>query len=433
MVKLDYQGVLPFTEPWQAEYSAAAEAHRDLFSDGGTYTGLTGWLNLPKRILNGELSSILAAAERIRSLGSVLLVVGVGGSYLGARAAVELLRSPSQRKKGDVRILYLGNTLSSNAIRDVLAELGEDDFCVNVVSKSGSTLEPALGFRVAKQLLEDRYGAEAARSRIFATTDANRGILHDMAVAEGYTRFTVPDDVGGRYSVLSAVGLLPMAAAGIDITKLILAADQALEELSEFSPSNPSVQYAAIRRALFRSGKHVELLSCFEPSFHYFAEWWKQLFGESEGKGGSSIFPASLEYVADLHSMGQLVQDGPRCLLETTVRFVQRSEPFPVPSSRFSLDGLDYLSGYDFGLLQQDAEDAVRSAHITGGVPSLSVIVSGINEQGFADLVCFFEVSCALSAMIGRVNPFDQPGVEQYKNNMRSLLDALRTGPESQL
>lgn len=433
MVSLDFQNVLSFVDSPVQEYALAAEAHRQLYNGTSPYSGMTGWLQLPKKILAAELSSILDAAETIRSLGSTLLVVGIGGSYLGARAAIELLCSPSRRRRDVVRILYLGNTLSPSAICDVITELGSEDFCVNVVSKSGGTLEPALGFRIAKQLLEERYGADGARARIFVTTDANHGILHDTANAEGYRSFIIPDDVGGRYSVLSAVGLLPMAAAGIDIEMLLRSAKQAFEDYASVSDLNPSIRYAALRRSLLRNGKNVELLSCFEPSFHYFAEWWKQLFGESEGKGCNCIFPASLEYNADLHSMGQLVQDGPRNLLETTVRFDRCYTPFSVPPMFGSRDGFDHLAGFDFGEIQHRAADAVRAAHIDGGVPSFTIHVSGQDEQGLADLICFFEVSCAVSAMIGKVNPFDQPGVELYKKNMLSLLSDLGSSSPADL
>ena len=423
MVKVDLSGAASFFDAAGPDYAAAAEAHRTLETRSGLGSEFTGWLELPARIKETELKGIVGAAQRIRRMGSVLLVVGIGGSYLGARAAIELLRSPSHNSlPGESEVYFLGNSLSPDALNELIAVLGDKDFCVNVVSKSGGTLEPALGFRAAKALLEKKYGRAAAKKRIFATTDAEKGILHDIAVSEGYEMFTVPGDVGGRFSVLSAVGLLPMAAAGIDVEAVIDAAIDEMHSLDLRSPDNPAWQYAAARQHLYRRGKYIELLACYEPSFRYMAEWWKQLFGESEGKNGIGIYPASVEFNADLHSMGQYIQDGPRTLMETVVSFEQSLTQYKVPFEMGNPDGLNYLAGRELADIQRTAAEAVKAAHISGGVPNIGISVERRDERGFASLVCFFEMACAISAYISRVNPFDQPGVEAYKKNMFRML-----------
>ena len=419
MIKVDLQGAQTFFDADGPDYAAAAEAHRLLENRSGAGGEFAGWLELPQRILDGELKNILSAAQKIRQLGQVLLVVGIGGSYLGARAAIELLHTP---ERDGAEVLFLGNTLSQDAIHELIARLGDRDFCVNVISKSGGTLEPALGFRVAKMLLEQKYGHAAAKKRIYVTTDVAKGILHDIAVSEGYEMFVVPDDVGGRFSVLSAVGLLPMAVAGIDVEKVIRCAVEEMHDLDLRSPENPVWQYAAVRQHLYRQGKSIELLACYEPSFRFMAEWWKQLFGESEGKNGIGIYPASVEFNADLHSMGQYIQDGPRTLMESVVSFDEPLVPYKVPFELGDPDKLNYLAGRDFSEVQRIAMDAVKAAHIAGGVPNIGISVPKRDEAGFAALVCFFEMACAVSAYMSGVNPFDQPGVEAYKQNMFRML-----------
>ena len=419
MIKVDLQGAQTFFDADGPDYTAAAEAHRLLENRSGAGGEFAGWLELPQRILDGELKSILSAAQKIRQLGQVLLVVGIGGSYLGARAAIELLHTP---ERDGAEVLFLGNTLSPDAIHELISRIGERDFCVNVISKSGGTLEPALGFRVAEMLLEEKYGRAGAKKRIFVTTDANKGVLHDIAVNEGYEMFVVPDDVGGRFSVLSAVGLLPMAAAGIDVEKVIRCAVEEMHNLDLRSPENPAWQYAAARQHLYRQGKSIELLACYEPSFRFMAEWWKQLFGESEGKNGIGIYPASVEFNADLHSMGQYIQDGPRTLMETVVSFDALLAPYKVPFVLGDPDKLNYLAGRELAEVQQIAADAVKAAHVAGGVPNIGISVPKRDEAGFAALVCFFEMACAISAYMSGVNPFDQPGVEAYKKNMFRML-----------
>ena len=416
MVKVDLSGALGFMDAAGPDYAAAGLAHRALLE--GTWAGaeFTGWRNLPRRVQAEELKQIVSASERIRDNSEVLVVVGIGGSYLGARAGIELLKP-----RNGVEVMFVGNSLSPDDLNDKLDYLGERDFSVNVISKSGTTLESALGFRIFRQLLEKKYGA-AAKRRIYATTDANRGVLKSIANTEGYESFVVPDDVGGRFSVLSAVGLLPMAAAGIDVRRMVSSAAQSMYDLERISTDNPAWQYAAARNALYSKGKTIEILASYEPSFRFFAEWWKQLYGESEGKNGVGIYPASVEYNADLHSMGQYVQDGPRTLIETVVRFERSRRDFTIPFSMGDQDKLNYLAGRELSDVARVAMDAVKSAHISGGVPNIGVSVPLRDEEGFADLVCFFEVACAISGYMLGVNPFDQPGVEAYKKNMFKML-----------
>ncbi|MEG0876012.1 MAG: glucose-6-phosphate isomerase [Oscillospiraceae bacterium] len=423
MVKVDLSGAREFFEGAGPDFSKISDAHRTLFERSGEGAEFTGWLDLPARVLDGELKQILAASSRICASSKVLVVIGIGGSYLGARAAIELLRSPNYNliKKETPDIFFAGNSLSAAAINEIIELIGERDFSVNIVSKSGGTLEPALSFRVFKALLEKKYGA-AAKKRIYATTDAERGILHDTAVREGWERFVVPDDVGGRFSVLSAVGLLPMAVAGIDIERVLRSAVEEIRELNLRSAENPAWLYAGARQQLYSQGRTTEILACYEPSFRFMAEWWKQLFGESEGKNGIGIFPASVEYSADLHSMGQYIQDGPRRLMETVVSFENAESALAVPFELGDKDGMNYLAGREFNEISKIAARAVGAAHIGGNVPNILLSVPARNEEGFAALVCFFEMSCAISAYASGVNPFNQPGVEAYKSNMFKLL-----------
>lgn len=422
MIHVDLTGAAPFFGAHTPDYAAAEAAHRTLSEKTGAGSDFLGWTELPRRIRETELARILAAGKTIREKGDALVVVGIGGSYLGARAAYELIG----RREGGAELLFAGNGLSAATLRDTIEKLGERDFCVNVVSKSGTTLEPALGFRVFRDLLIKKYGEEEANSRIFATTDARRGALKSEADAAGWESFVVPDDVGGRYSVLSAVGLLPLCAAGIDIEKILTVAEETFASLDERSEANPCWQYAAARQALYKSGKAVEILACYEPRFRMMAEWWKQLYGESEGKNGLGIFPASVEYNADLHSMGQYIQEGPRHLMETVVSFASLPGGYTVPADAHDGDGLNYLAGHDFNEIATIARAAVKAAHIEGGVPNLAIEVTDMAETGFAELVCFFELACGISGYMEGVNPFDQPGVEAYKKLMFRGLAALK-------
>ena len=419
MVKVDLSGAAGFFTAAGPDYALAALAHKTLSERSGLGADFTGWFELPQRIKDTELPAILEAAKTIRSRSKALVVIGIGGSYLGARGAIELLKPiPGE---SDPRVFFVGNGLSPDALCDTLRLLGDKDFDVNVISKSGTTLEPAVSFRIFRGLLEKKYG-DKADEHIFATTDARRGVLKSLADAHGWPCFVVPDDVGGRFSVLSAVGLLPMAVAGIDVQKVIDAAIAEFKALDLRSPENPAWQYAAARQHLYNKGYGVEILGCYEPSFRFMAEWWKQLYGESEGKDHKGIFPASVEFTADLHSMGQSIQQGPRMLMESIVRFDKCRDALPFPESEDNADGLNYIAGRDLSEICEVAADAVKQAHIDGGVPNIVIRVPRRDEEGFAALVCFFEIACAISGYMSGVNPFDQPGVEAYKKNMFRML-----------
>ena len=419
MVKVDLSGASSFFTGAGPDFAAAERAHKVLAEGTGLGNDFIGWLGLPQRMKDTELPAILKAAETIRSRSQALVVIGIGGSYLGARGAIELLKPiPGE---GDPRVFFVGNGLSADALCDTIALLGDKDFDVNVISKSGTTLEPAASFRIFRELLAKKYG-DKADEHIFATTDARRGVLKSLADAHGWPSFVVPDDVGGRFSVLSAVGLLPMAVAGIDVERVIDAAIEEFKALDLRSPENPAWQYAAARQNLYNKGYGIEILGCYEPSFRFMAEWWKQLYGESEGKDGKGIFPASVEFTADLHSMGQFIQQGPRTLMESIVRFEKSRNAYPFPFEEANADGLNYIAGRDMAEVCNIAADAVKAAHISGGVPNMVITVPKRDEEGFAALVCFFELACALSGYMSGVNPFDQPGVEAYKKNMFRML-----------
>ena len=419
MIKVDLSGAAQFFTSAGPDYALAGLAHKKLVEKSGLGSEFTGWMELPQRIKETELEEIIATAEKIRSRSKALVVVGIGGSYLGARGAIELLKPLPG--KDDPQIFFVGNMLSADSLCDTLDRLGDMDFDVNVISKSGTTLEPAVSFRIFRELLEKKYG-DKADEHIFATTDAHKGVLKSLADARGWETFVVPDDVGGRFSVLSAVGLLPMAVAGIDVRRVIDAAIEELNAPSLQSPENPAWKYAAARQHLYAKDYDIEILACYEPSFRFMAEWWKQLYGESEGKDGKGIFPASVEYTADLHSMGQYIQSGPRKLMETVVRFSYSRRTYTFPYEAEDTDGLNYIAGRDISEVGHVAADAVRDAHVAGGVPNMIIEVPMRNEEGFAALVCFFEVACAISGYMSGVNPFDQPGVEAYKKNMFRML-----------
>ena len=400
------------------EKAASMLANHD--GPGGDFTG---WVYLPRDYDKEEFARIQAAAKKIQQQSQVLVVIGIGGSYLGARAVVELLRSPNYnlKKKDTPDILFAGNGLSTDALLETIALIGDRDFSVNVISKSGTTTEPAVAFRIFKALLEEKYGKEGARERIYATTDKARGALKGLADAEGYEEFVVPDDVGGRFSVLTAVGLLPIAVAGIDIEELMGGAAQAMTDLSVGGAENPAWQYAAARHALYQGGKKVELLACYEPCFRFFSEWWKQLYGESEGKEGKGLFPASVEFTADLHSMGQYIQEGERLMFETVVQFAPKGE-FIIPNDPENVDGLNFLSGKSMAFVAEQAMRAVILAHVDGGVPNVRIEMPALSAKTAGYLIYFFEYVCGLSGYLLEVNPFNQPGVETYKVNMYALL-----------
>lgn len=425
MLKLDLSKLDQFLpqDYVTARQDDLAQAADMLAHHNGPGGDFTGWVNLPRDYDKEEFARIKAAAEKIRRQSQVLVVIGIGGSYLGARAVIELLASPNYnlKQKNTPDIYFAGNGLSTDALLELIALIGERDFSVNVISKSGTTTEPAVAFRIFRAMLEEKYGPEGARERIYATTDKARGALKGLADQEGYEEFVVPDDVGGRYSVLTAVGLLPIAAAGLDIDQLMAGAQRAMEALSAPDLDNPAWQYAAARNALYESGKKVELLACYEPSFRFFSEWWKQLYGESEGKENKGLFPASVEFTADLHSMGQYIQQGERLMFETVVKFAPKGE-FIIPNDPANVDGLNFLSGKPLAFVAEQAMRGTILAHVDGGVPNILLELPAISEDTVGELIYFFEYVCGLSGYLLKVNPFDQPGVEAYKKNMFALL-----------
>ena len=425
MIKLDVsklEGFLPrdYLEQRREGLERAADMLAHHNGPGGDFTG---WVTLPRDYDKEEFARIKAAAEKIRRQSQVLVVIGIGGSYLGARAVIELLASPNYnlKQKDTPDIYFAGNGLSTDALLELIALIGERDFSVNVISKSGTTTEPAVAFRIFREMLERTYGREGARERIYATTDKARGALKGLADEEGYEEFVVPDDVGGRYSVLTAVGLLPIAAAGLDIDRLMAGAQRAMDVLSAPGLDNPAWQYAAARNALYDGGKKVELLACYEPSFRFFSEWWKQLYGESEGKEHKGLFPASVEFTADLHSMGQYIQQGERLMFETVVKFAPKGE-FIIPNDPANVDGLNFLAGKSLAFVAEQAMRGTILAHVDGGVPNILLELPAIGEDTVGELIYFFEYVCGLSGYLLQVNPFDQPGVEAYKKNMFALL-----------
>lgn len=399
------------------------KAHEELQTGTGLGGEFTGWVHLPQAYDREEFARIQAAAKKIQSDSQALVVIGIGGSYLGARGVIDCLCSPNYnlKKKETPNVYFVGNGLSGDALSEVLDLVRDVDFSVNIISKSGTTTEPAVAFRFFRELLEEKYGKEEASKRIYATTDKARGALKSLADAEGWETFVVPDDIGGRYSVLTAVGLLPIAAAGIDIDALMGGARLAMEELSAGGPENPAWQYAAARHGLYQAGKKVELLACYEPPFRFFAEWWKQLYGESEGKGGKGLFPASVEFTADLHSMGQYIQEGERLMFETVVKFAPKGQ-FIIPNDPDNVDGLNFLSGKPLSFVAEQAMRGTILAHVDGGVPNVLIELPAIGEASVGYLIYFFEYVCGLSGHLLEVNPFDQPGVEAYKKNMFALL-----------
>ena len=425
MLKLDLSNASSFlSQDYLSSRMEALEKARVMLAEhNGPGGDFTGWVRLPEEYDKEEFARIQAAAKKIRSDSDVLVVIGIGGSYLGARAVIELLGSADHKlAPNKPEIFFAGNGLSTDAMGDLIDYLEGKDWSINIISKSGTTTEPAVAFRVFKGLLEEKYGKEEARKRIYATTDAHKGALKGLADAEGYEEFVVPDAVGGRYSVLTAVGLLPIAVAGVDIEALMAGAAEAMNVLAKPGADNIAWQYAAARNALYDAGKSVELLVGYEPSFRFFAEWWKQLYGESEGKDGKGLLPASVEFTADLHSMGQYIQQGQRILLETVVKFNKSRRTITIPNDPDNVDGLNFLSGKPLQFVAEQAMRGTLLAHVDGGVPNLVVEADARDERTVGQLIYFFEYACGLSGYLLGVNPFDQPGVEAYKKNMFALL-----------
>lgn len=405
--------------------SAVKAAHETLTQKNGLGNDFLGWLTLPTDYDKAEFERIKKAAEKIKSDSKVLIVIGIGGSYLGARAAIEALKSTlyNSLKKDTPEIYFIGNSISPTYLNEVVSLVEGRDFSVNVISKSGTTTEPALAFRVFRELLEERYGVEGAKGRIYATTDKARGTLKELSDRNGYETFVIPDDVGGRYSVLTAVGLLPIACAGCDIDALMNGAKAAQDGLNDTDiEKNDCYKYAAIRNILYRKGYKAEMLVAYENSFAMMNEWFKQLYGESEGKDGKGIYPTSATFSTDLHSLGQFIQDGSKILFETVVQFEQPQKDFFVKDDPENNDGLNFLSNQNMSVVNRKAFEGTILAHTEGGVPNTVLEVPRLNEYELGYLIYFFEKACAISGYILGVNPFDQPGVESYKKNMFALL-----------
>ena len=409
------------------EYEAMAPmisaAHKSLTEKSGLGNDFLGWVNLPTDYDKEEFSRIQAAAERIKAKADILIVIGIGGSYLGARAAIELLKSPfyNNMKKDTPDIYFVGNNISATYLNEVLSICDGKDICVNVISKSGTTTEPALAFRVFKKLLEDKYGKDEAISRIFATTDKSKGTLKELSDEMGYETFVVPDDVGGRYSVLTAVGLLPIAVADCDIDKIMAGAREGQKKYSN-DDNNDCYKYAAIRNILNNKGKNVEMLVSYDPAFTMMGEWFKQLFGESEGKDNKGIFPCAATFSTDLHSLGQFIQDGSKLMFETVMNIKTPKQDFFLEPDAENRDGLNFLANQNMSVVNQKAFEGTILAHTEGGVPNLIIDVDKLDEENFGEMVYFFERACAISGYVLGVNPFNQPGVESYKKNMFALL-----------
>ncbi len=429
-ITFDYSKTAGFISEEEIGYmSRLTEQAKDvLVSKNGAGNDFLGWIDLPVDYDKEEFSRIEKAAEKIKKDSDVLIVIGIGGSYLGARAAIEFLRhgfynSLPKEKRGTPEIYYVGNSISSTYLQGVIDVIGDRDFSVNVISKSGTTTEPAIAFRIFKKMLEDKYGQEEAAKRIYATTDKARGALKDLANKEGYESFVVPDDVGGRFSVLTAVGLLPIAVSGADIKALMDGAASGRElALNEKFEDNEAMKYAAIRNILLRKGKSVEVLANYEPALHYIGEWWKQLYGESEGKDQKGIFPAAVDFTTDLHSMGQFIQDGARIMFETVMNVEEARETITIEKEAEDLDGLNYLAGKTMDFVNKSAMNGTILAHTDGSVPNLMIKIPKMDEFHLGQLFYFFEFACGVSGYILGVNPFNQPGVESYKRNMFALL-----------
>jgi len=429
-IGLDYTNVLSFVKESEISYFSPfiKTAHEMLHNKSGAGSDYLGWIELPRNYDRAEFERIKAAAEKIKADSDVLVVIGIGGSYLGARAAIEALshsfyNNLPKSERGTPEIYFAGNNISSTYMAELLELLKNKDISVNVISKSGTTTEPAIAFRILKEYIEKKYGREEASKRIYVTTDKAEGALRKLADEMRYERFVIPDDVGGRFSVLTPVGLLPIAVAGIDIDQMMKGAADAQELYSVPSlEDNESYLYAAVRNALYRKGRTIEIMVNYEPSLHFFTEWWKQLYGESEGKDQKGIFPAGVDFTTDLHSMGQYIQDGLRNMFETVLNVEQPRKDIIIEEDRDNIDGLNFLAGKSIDFVNKKAMQGTILAHVDGGVPNLVVSIPEMNSYWFGNMVYFFEKACGISGYLMGVNPFDQPGVEAYKKNMFALL-----------
>lgn len=401
------------------------EIHEELQAKKDDEKEFLGWLDLPTNYDKEEFERIKKAAEKIQKDSEILVVIGIGGSYLGARAVIESLTHSfyNFEKRKTPRVLFAGNNMSPRYILDLIDLIGDKDFSVNVISKSGTTTEPAIAFRVFREILENKYGIEEARKRIYVTTDKAKGALKTLSTEEEYETFVIPDNVGGRYSVLTAVGLLPIAVAGINIDKLMSGARFAKEKYSDSNVKyNECYQYAVVRNIIYSNEKYIEILANYEPKLHFLTEWWKQLYGESEGKDLKGIFPAGVDLSTDLHSMGQYIQEGRRNLFETVLNIVNTDQDINIKPDEDNLDGLNYLTDKTLDFINKKAMEGTIQAHVDGDVPNIVINVENLNEEGIGELIYFFELACAMSGKILGVNPFNQPGVEKYKTNMFKLL-----------
>ena len=428
-IKLNYKHT-NITKRMIQDYAKEVEKkHKELHDRALDDEDFVGWLELPTDYNKEEFKRIKKAAKKIAKESDILVVIGIGGSYLGARAVIESLTSsfynllPEEQRKYP-QILYVGNNLSPNYMNEIIEYIGNKDFSVNVISKSGTTTEPAIAFRIFREILENKYGIDEARSRIYVTTDKERGALKTLADNEGYEKFVIPDNVGGRYSVLTPVGLLPIATAGIDIDKLMEGAQTAQERYNDSNLKyNECYKYAVVRNILYKLYKNTEILVNYEPKMHYFTEWWKQLYGESEGKENKGIFPAGVDFTTDLHSMGQYIQEGRRDLFETVISIKTPKNDIIINPDDDNLDGLNYLSGKTMDYVNKKAMEGTIKAHVDGDVPNIEIEMNKLDEKNIGELIYFFEKACAMSGMILGVNPFNQPGVEKYKKNMFHLLE----------
>ena len=402
------------------------DVHKELEMEALEENNFLGWLHLPsKYVKSEEYKKIKEAAAKIRKDSDVLLVIGIGGSYLGARAVIEALHSTYFGPVGEkeTQVIFVGNNLSPNYIHDVINYIADKDFSINVISKSGTTTEPAIAFRIFKEIMYQKYDIKEARERIYVTTDAKKGALKKLADSDKYETFIIPDDVGGRFSVLTAVGLLPIAVSGVNIDELMNGAIYAEEKYNDsLLQYNDCYQYAVLRNLYYDDGKNMEILATYEPRMHYFAEWWKQLFGESEGKENKGLFPVSVEFTTDLHSLGQYIQEGQRIMFETVLNFAKTENDMTIRPDEDNLDNLNYLAGKKLSYVNQKAMEGTVTAHAEGGVPNIIINVRELNAKNIGELIYFFEKACATSAKLLEVDPFNQPGVEKYKTNMFKLL-----------
>lgn len=425
-VSFDYTNVLSFMKNSELENLSGfvKQAHNQIHQQTGPGSDFLGWVDWPVTYDTEEFTRVKIAAKRIQQQSDVLVVIGIGGSYLGSKAAIEALSHTFHNQiKGNTEVYFAGQNISSTYIEHLLHVLEGKDVSINVISKSGTTTEPALAFRILREYMEQKYGKEEARSRIYVTTDQNKGALRNLAYEEGYESFVIPDNIGGRYSVLTPVGLLPIAVAGLDIDKLIAGAKAAYIKYDDpVLATNESYQYAAVRNIFYNKGKSIELLVNYEPGLHYVAEWWKQLFGESESKDEKGLFPASVNFTTDLHSMGQYIQEGRRLFIETVLQIKKPQIERTIRDDIDNIDGLNFLSGKTMDEVNKKAALGTALAHIDGGVPNLLIELDELNEFTFGEMIYFFEKACAISGTLLGVNPFDQPGVEAYKQNMFALL-----------